>query len=333
MKEERNEEKNVLAAYYGSKAFVKIKQCLEIGKVQFSFVDKANSSQHIDCYMEAEEFGAILMAGIKNGTLINAIVVEKKKGEQYPKAVWQSPIGGNATGNNGRPVSRYFTISPASNGEVLFTGYAYPAEKNSTGAFIKVKDSQPLITLRVPCTYNDLRVLQYKWSFLEADYMGKKYTLENMKSTYVRQETGENTALQSITTQSASEPDVVDNAAEAPQTSSDAEDDGVPFVSSNTPTEASQMPSEPTGASEPMPLKLIAVSALKAVPNRDNTKVCKVTQDGVEKRLICITNKIMDNRFGDFEKQLADRVSQKQTLSFGAYVSAVGEDLYLLKFA
>ena len=41
--ERKNEERNLLAAYYGSKAFVKIKQCLEIGKVQFSFVDKENT--------------------------------------------------------------------------------------------------------------------------------------------------------------------------------------------------------------------------------------------------------------------------------------------------
>ena len=151
MNERKNEEKNLLAAYYGKKAFVKIKQCLEIGKIQFSFVDLANSKNFIDVYMLAEEFGAILMAGIKNGSLIKAIMTEKGKGEQYPKAIWQSPIGGNATGNNGKPISRYFEISPSSTSEVLFTAHTFPAVKNDKGDFIKEKVSKALLTLRVQC--------------------------------------------------------------------------------------------------------------------------------------------------------------------------------------
>ena len=132
-----NEEKNLLAAYYGKKAFVKIKQVLEIGKMQFSFVNLENAKEHVDVYMEAEEFGCILMGGIKNSTLIKALMTEKAKGEEYPKAVWTSPVGGNAKGNNGKPISRYFEISPSSKGEVLFTAYAFPATQNETGAFMK----------------------------------------------------------------------------------------------------------------------------------------------------------------------------------------------------
>ncbi|ADL36553.1 hypothetical protein bpr_IV189 (plasmid) [Butyrivibrio proteoclasticus B316] len=184
MSERKNEEKNLLAAYYGKKAFVKIKQCLEIGKIQFSFVDLNNTKDHIDCYMLAEEFGAILMASITDKSLLKAIMDEKAKGEQYPKPIWMSPVGGNATGNNGKPISRYFEIAPGSSSEVLFTAYSFPAEQNDNGAFIKVKGSKAILTLRVPCTFNDLKVLQYKWSFLEKDYMSEKYSLLNMKSDY-----------------------------------------------------------------------------------------------------------------------------------------------------
>ena len=184
MNERKNDEKNLLTALYGGNAFVKIKQCLEIGKIQFSFVDLTNTKNHIDCYMEAEEFGAVLMASIKSGALIDAIIAEKAKGEQYPKAVWTSPIGGNGTGNNGHPISRYFEISPASKGEVLFTAFTFPAQKNDKGAYIKVKGSKPILTLRIPCKYDDLKILAYKWSFLESDYMSEKYSLSNMRSDY-----------------------------------------------------------------------------------------------------------------------------------------------------
>lgn len=312
---DKKEEKNLLAAYYGNNAFVKIKQCLEIGKIQFSFVDKTNTKEHIDCYMEAEEFGAILMAGIKNGSLIKALVAEKEKGEQYPKAVWTSPVGGNATGNNGSPVSRYFDIAPASKGEVLFTAYAFPAEKNETGAFIKVKGSKALLTLRIPCTYNDLKILQYKWSFLEADYMSNKYTFENMKSDRQPkcEDTYSSTPIDSY--ESVSE--------EIPQ------EEEVPFVGSeNTPKQE-----EPKKAVAEV-VKLIAKSELTAVPNKNNIKVCNVDLNGTERQLIWLTDKFVDKaKLSQFEEQLKLRVLANKTLEFRAEVCSKGDNLYICKFA
>lgn len=212
-----NLEKNVISAYYGEKAFCKVKQNLEIGKVVFSFVDFSNPKDFIDCYMEAEYFGAILMAGIKNGALLKALAAEKAKGEQYPKAVWTSPIGGNAKGNNGKPISRYFEISPGGFSEVLFTARSYPAVESETGAFIKVKDSKPLKTIRVPLTYNDLKILAYKWGFLEADYMTKKYSLANMKSDFLPDAADANT-WNEVPTEGVEEEavPVQNNTAEAP---------------------------------------------------------------------------------------------------------------------
>lgn len=321
MNERKIEEKNLLGAYYGSNAFVKIKQCLEIGKVQFSFVDKTNTKNHIDCYMEAEEFGAILMAGIKTGTLVKALLTEKAKGEQYPKAVWTSPVGGNGTGNNGSPISRYFEISPAAKGEVLFTAYSFPAEKNSTGAYIKVKGSKALLTLRIPCTYNDLKILAYKWSFLETDYMSTKYSLANMKSDYQPKcedvyapiNAEEYEELQSSQT-------------EFKAVESDDEDE-IPFVGS----ESSPAPEKKTG--EVKVVKLIATSELTQVPNK-HIKVCKVEVDGTQKRMICLTDKFADlKRLAQFEEQLKTRVSAKKTLEFKAEVCDKGNDLYICKFA
>lgn len=313
MKERTNEEKNLLGAYYGGNAFFKIKQCLEISKVQFAFVDKANAKNHIDCYMEAEEFGAVLMAGIKNGSLIKALMTEKEKGEQYPKAVYTSPIGGNGTGNNGKPISRYFEISPAAKGEVLFTAYTYPAERNTTGAFIKVKGSKPLLTLRIPCTYNDLKILAYKWSFLEADYMSKKYSFENMKSDY--QPSCEDTYASPMQEDTSETP--VDT----------QEDEEVPFVGTDTVSTPAKAEAKTSVVS------LNAVSELTQVPNK-NIKICKVEYDGAEKRMICLTNKFDDlTRLAKFEEQLKQRVASKKTLSFKAEICIKGDDLYLCKFA
>ncbi len=318
--ERKNEERNLLAAYYGSKAFVKIKQCLEIGKIQFSFVDKENTKNHIDCYMEAEEFGAILMAGIRNGSLIKAIMTEKAKGEQYPKAVWQSPVGGNATGNNGKPISRYFEISPASSGEVLFTAHSFPAEKNSTGAFIKVKGSKALLSLRVPCTYNDLKILGYKWSFLEADYMSKKYSVENMKSDY--QPKCDDTYV-------FSQEAVKENSVQNDDYAYSSSEGDVPFVGTDT-VPASEK--EAVVETKMKTVKLVATDALTQITGK-NIKVCHVTEDGIEHRLICLMNKIKDTKFSGFESQLNSRVSSGKTLEFRAEVAEKGNDLYLHKFA
>lgn len=188
-----NTEKNVIHAVFNRKSFVKIKQCLEIGKVLLSFVDMEKTDKHIDCYMSAEEFGALLMADIKNTSLLIRIADEKKRaqeaGEQYPKNVWTSPIRGTANGPTGKPISRSFSIAPGTSAEVMLTATMYPATTSDTGAFIAEKGSSPIATIRVALTYNDLKILQYKWSYLESDYMTKRYCMDAMQSDWKPQDT------------------------------------------------------------------------------------------------------------------------------------------------
>lgn len=215
--ENNNVEKNVLHSFYSSKAFVKIKQCLSIGKMLFSFVSKENSKeQHIDCYLEAEEFGALLMARIRSGQLFKDLLAEKAKGEKYPKAVWTSPMGGNATGNNGKPISRYFTISPGSTADVVFTAFVYPATQNETGAFIAVKGEKPLLRLIVSCSYDDLRLMLYKWSFLEQDYMASKWCLANMQNDFTGKQEEPETKPQTSKNQSGTSQPAETNTGNSP---------------------------------------------------------------------------------------------------------------------
>lgn len=177
-------ENNVLSEMYGAKAFVKVKQCLDIDKMLLSFVSRENSKNYIDCYMKADYFGALLMRDIANGSLYRKLMEEKAKGDKYPKEVWTSPYGGNATANDGKPVSRYFTISPGTKFDVVMTAYSFPATQEDKGAFVPVKGASPILKLMVGMSYDDLRVMQYRWSFLEKEYMTSKYSLQNMKSTY-----------------------------------------------------------------------------------------------------------------------------------------------------
>jgi len=203
-----NKEYEVLHDIYnknkdGVMKFIKIKQTLDIDKMAFAFVLKEGDKiDSIDIYMEAEEFGALLMKDIEKGILLKKLYDEKAKGAKYPAAVWTSNYGGYE--NAGKCYSRYFTISPGSNVEVLFTAYLYPAQKTSTGAYIPVKDADALITIRVGCSYNDLKIIQYKWSFLESDYMSSKYNMEAMRSEYSRSKENSDTSSAKKTSSSKS---------------------------------------------------------------------------------------------------------------------------------
>lgn len=331
MANNETKDRDVISALYGSKAFVKIHQCLEIDKVCFSFVDKAEPKNHVDVYMEADEFGAILMADIRNKTLFNALAQEKAKGAEYPKEVYTSPVGGNATGNNGKPVSRYFTIAPGTKTDVVFTALAFPAEKNETGAFIKLKGSKAITTLRVPCSYNDLRILQYRWSFLEHEYMTQKYTMANMKSD-----------------RPAKKPDDVQSGHKDAQEGE--KEDEIPYVGSDSTepeksaTRGKQTPAKqaepapadagekkkPSKKSDPIKKRYVAITALESTGA--SMKTCKVKDGESVKLLVCLTNKIKDERFPEFEEKLAAKVEKGEGMQFMASVVEKDDNVYLINF-
>ena len=256
-KNRENEEKNLLAAWYGGKAFLKIKQCLEIGKILFAFVSLEDSKQHIDVYMKAEEFGACLMSDITG--LRRAIAKSKadalSQNKKYPEITYTSPMGGNATANNGSPVSRYFTISSGSSKEIVFQGIACPATQNNQGAFIPEKGKQPLCRLTVGIDWKDLQILQYKWHFLEQDYMSKKYSFENMKSSFKPQEK-ENSNKQNV-----QQPNRSDNSSDV-NTNSNIKGNSKPDT--NTSTRAGGFYTGAKGRNKPVPEINTEISVVKA---------------------------------------------------------------------
>ncbi len=196
-------ENDLLYRIDGAGCFLKIKQALDIDKMLFSFVQydkRSNNVLHsIDCYLSAAQFGAILMNSIADKSLLNRIYKEKKRAvetkEQYPKAVWNSPLGGKKN-KDGAAVSRSFTIAPGASSEVLFTATECPATESASGAFIPNKGSKDSnVVIRIPATYNDLKTLCYVWSFLEADFMPKRYSVKRMQSTYNRDNGNASTSL------------------------------------------------------------------------------------------------------------------------------------------
>lgn len=203
MPEYVNKEPEVLHDIYGGKAFVKIKQCLEIGKMLFSFVNsqEGQTKEHVDCYISAEQFG-LFCRDLSSGLLLRKLAEEKAKGEKYPKAVWFSPLGGSVV--DGNAISRSFDLAPASIAgyDAVFTAKCIPAEKNAMGAFIPKKGARATITLRVPCSIEDLRLIAYKWSWLEKDYMSAKYSMEAMKPARSYNDNGSNNTASAATNNS-----------------------------------------------------------------------------------------------------------------------------------
>ena len=150
--------------------------------------------------------------------------------------------------------------------------------------------------------------------------MSNKYSVENMKSDY--QPRCEDTYI-------TSQEETKDNSIQNDDYTYSSSEEDVPFVGTDT------VPAAEKAAvieSKMKTVKLVATSALTLV-NGKNIKVCHVTENGVEHRLICLMDKIKDSKFSGFESQLSTRVSSGKTLEFRAEVAEKGNDFYLHKFA
>ena len=164
-----NDSPDMLIDVFGAKTFFKVYQCLEIGKMKFSFVNKENPKDNsIDIYLDADIFSCDLIEQIKNGELRNKGNAErtraKNANEKYCKSIWTSPAGLTSDQK-----VRQFEIQPGISTEFVFR--ATEEKKN----------------ILVGCDYRSLRLMAERWSFLKADYddlMRQKYNLKNMKSNY-----------------------------------------------------------------------------------------------------------------------------------------------------
>lgn len=175
-------DKDLLLAIYGGKSFVKIYQALEIGKIKFSFVNKENPKEHIDCYIDADDFASDLIAIIDSDEIrkraYNARQEQKETKAKYAKDIWESRVGVSQTNAS---QLRKFTIQPGSSQD-----FAFRATQNS-------------MNIVVGFAHRELKLLSYRWHFLEADWnkkMAAKYSLANMTSEYHQKQNKEQYARQ-----------------------------------------------------------------------------------------------------------------------------------------
>lgn len=160
---------NVIAELNTKNTFVKVKgNSFHINKTQFSFVEfdaqTKKLQKSIDCYMGLEE-SLIFCQDVLSGKIPKKAAAEKAKGEQYPKPVWNSPLGGvneqkareRKLRTDGKAVSRSFNIAPGSRADFVIT--AMQGAGNSMPNGIIVPDGKPEVTIRVACTAENLKGL------------------------------------------------------------------------------------------------------------------------------------------------------------------------------
>lgn len=207
-KEKKETTDGTIYAIYGDKYFLKIKQGFAIDKIIFSFVDKDNHINCIDCYLDIYDF-ALLMKKIRNGAFERAYANEKartateKAGDPnktvYSKNIWPSRItyGGcqlkNGVNNYTGSISRYFTIAPGLKQEIVFNARMYPADFKD-GLYSPKKGAQPLLNINVGCMYEELEKLQIKWDYIEKQLFEEKNSPENFISEYEKNNRGINDA-------------------------------------------------------------------------------------------------------------------------------------------
>lgn len=144
--------------------FIKIKgDYFNIGKVRLSFVqfDKEKNNTRvadIDVCMNFSEWAA-LSHDIIFGRIFKLAEQERAKGEKYPKAVYESPLGGINEANcmkrklraDGKAISRRFSIAPGSRQPFVITAEQRPGKSDDRGLIVP-EGGRPEVAIRVPCT-------------------------------------------------------------------------------------------------------------------------------------------------------------------------------------
>lgn len=165
------EDNDLLLAIYGNDNFLKVYQALEIGKIRFSFVPKEDPKNSIDCFVNADDFASDLIDLIDSRDLIrmanNSLAKQKQEEKTYPDVIWESKAG--LVSNSENAVIRKFSIQPGKTQEFVF------------------RATQGKKAIMVGFSFRDLKLLSYRWHYLEKDWdtiMAAKYNSEAMMNSY-----------------------------------------------------------------------------------------------------------------------------------------------------
>ena len=148
---------------------VKVKgNSFDIGKTLFSFVEFDKNTKKlqksVDCYMGLEE-SLIFCHDVLSGKLPKLAAKEKAKGDQFPKAVWYSPLGGvneqkakeRKLRSDGEAISRSFNIAPGSKADFVLTVTQGAGKSQPNG--IITPEGKPEVIIRVACSADNLKGL------------------------------------------------------------------------------------------------------------------------------------------------------------------------------
>lgn len=153
----------------GKNTFLKLKaNSFGIGKVQFAFVqfdeNTGKLTSSMDAYLDMED-ALVLATDILSGRIAALADVERKKGAQYPGAIWTSTLGGvneekaknRGLRTDGKAISRVFTLAPGSRQPFVFTAEQRPGNSDAKGLIVPEKTGRPEVQIRVASSVEDLK--------------------------------------------------------------------------------------------------------------------------------------------------------------------------------
>lgn len=161
---------NNIHEIFARNTFLKVKPAFEIGKVLFSFVEftevnrEVKLTKSVDCYLSVAD-AALLARKITSFRMYKMIEAERQKGEQYPKEVWNSPLGGvkeedakkRGLREDGMAVSRTFNIAPGAEKYkqyAVLTARSQAGKSDENGLIVPVQDKNATV-IRVAMANHD----------------------------------------------------------------------------------------------------------------------------------------------------------------------------------
>lgn len=158
----KTDKENYIHEIYNKSTFVKVKPAFEIGKIIFSFVESCEINGErklknvINCYVTVAEMG-LFAKKITSGRMYTNIENEKRNGQQYPAAVWKSPLGGvsekkaaaQKLRTDGKAISRRFTLAPGAKKYAVLTATQCAGHTNEDGLIVPEIDDQNKTVIRV----------------------------------------------------------------------------------------------------------------------------------------------------------------------------------------
>ena len=152
---------------------------------------------NIDIYFSVDAARAFCH-DILSGKLCKLAQREKercaKSGEQYPKEVYISPLGGTTEEKakernlrtDGKAISRLFKLSPGSKADFVFTAEQRPGHTDKNKGIIIPEGGKPEVLIRVSCTKEQLKELalalqEHMLAFTTSQYVHNGYARQQKK--------------------------------------------------------------------------------------------------------------------------------------------------------